>query len=293
MAEGLKGFHPRVAIVGWEQQTNRELADELRERRVRADLLSPSQALVVLEEGDLAIGRLDVLPTLDGVEPGLDSLTELEARGVFVLNRAQALLAAHDKLRTAEHLQQAGLPRPWTIHIRSAGELFVPPLPAVVKPRFGSWGACVFRCETEEELDALLVDLQDTPWFARDGALLQEFIPNDGYDLRVIVAAGHVVGAAGRVAKPGEWRTNVSLGGTRRRVTPTPEASSLAVRAAQAIGADFVGVDLIPSAGGFVVLELNGAVEFDHAYDLPGSDVYCALIEALALPRPAPVLALL
>lgn len=247
---------------------------------------------MLLEAGDVAIGRLDVLPTLDGVEPGLDSLSELAARGVRVVNRPEALLNAHDKLRTAEQLRRAGLPHPRTIHLRGADDLLVAPLPAVVKPRFGSWGAEVFRCETSDELATLLAEIHETAWFARDGALLQEFIPNEGRDLRVIVASGHVVGATERIARPGEWRTNVSLGGRRHRPTPSADAWSLAVRAAKAIGADFVGVDLLPAATGFVVLELNGAVEFDRVYDLADSDVYSALIDALALSRPAPVPAL-
>jgi hypothetical protein len=38
---------------------------------------------------------------------------------------------------------------------------------------------------------------------------------------------------------------------------------------------DLVGVDLLPVDGGaFVALEVNGAVEFDERYSLPGGDVY-------------------
>jgi hypothetical protein len=44
-----------------------------------------------------------------------------------------------------------------------------------------------------------------------------------------------------------------------------------------------VGVDLLPSAGGHVVLELNGAVEFDRGYDIAGNDVFSAVAEALRL----------
>ena len=92
-----------------------------------------------------------------------------------------------------------------------------------------------------------------------------------------------MVGAVERVAAPGEWRTNVSLGGSRRAVEPADEAIRLALAAAAAIDADLVGVDLIPIEGGHLVLELNGAAEFDHAYDLPGSDVYLDAARALAL----------
>ena len=156
--------------------------------------------------------------------------------------------------------------------------------PVVVKPRFGSWGTDVFRCETRGDLARKLAEVCARPWFIRHGALVQELVPPTGYDLRLVVAAGRVVGATERVARPGEWRTNVALGGTRRPTRPSREVCALGVRAAEVIGADLVGVDLLPASGGYVVLELNGAVEFDRAYDLGGSNVFTEAAVALDLP---------
>ena len=50
--------------------------------------------------------------------------------------------------------------------------------------------------------------------------------------------------------------------------------------AAQAIGADLAGVDLLPTRNGFVVLEVNGAVDFRPLYSL-GGDVFTDTVEAL------------
>jgi hypothetical protein len=82
------------------------------------------------------------------------------------------------------------------------------------------------------------------------------------------VAGGRVVGAAFRVAPPGEWRTNIALGGVRREVSePRRDAAALALEAARAIGTSLVGVDLLPdSRGGWIVAELDGAVEFTRDY---------------------------
>ena len=236
-----------------------------------------------LRPGDIVLGRLDVLPTLDGVEPGLLELFLLERRGIPVLNRAAALLASHDKLRTAHELVRSGLPHPRTIHLRPGDELPRTAGPVVVKPRFGSWGKDVFRCVTRAALRECLEDVRTTPWFRRHGALLQELIPPLGYDLRVLVAGGVTVSAIERVAAPGEWRTNISLGGSRRPCVPSPAASALAVAAANAIGGDLVGVDLLPVGDGYTVIELNGAVDFDEDYSLPGTDVYVQIAEALGL----------
>jgi RimK family alpha-L-glutamate ligase len=238
-----------------------------------ADVVGPAD-VAEAEPGDVTVARLDVLPTLDGVEPGLLGLLLLERRGACVVNPAPGLLATHDKLRTARLLASAGLPHPRFEHVRSGLPVVVRP-PLVVKPRFGSWGRDVFRCDDDRAVAACFAALQERPWFRRQGALVQELLPPLGHDLRMVVVGGRVVGAAERVAAPGEWRTNISLGGSARTVVPDDEACALARAAVAVCGADFVGVDLAPLADGrHVVLELNGAVEFDETYALGGRSVY-------------------
>lgn len=109
-------------------------------------------------------------------------------------------------------------------------------------------------------------------------------MPIRGYDLRLLVAGGNVVGASERIAAHGEWRTNVSLGGSLRAIEPPQEARSLAAAAAAAVGADLVGVDLLPGDHGYTVLEPNGAVDFDERYSLGGRDVYLEVAASLGLP---------
>jgi len=98
----------------------------------------------------------------------------------------------------------------------------------------------------------------------------------------VLVAGGEVVGAIERVAAPGEWRTNVALGGTRRPAIPGPRARALALAAAAAVGADLTGVDLLRMGRSYVVLELNGAVDFTAEYSFDGEDVFERVAETLA-----------
>lgn len=276
-----------VAIVGGAETstTNATLAARWRAAGIQACWLRSPAELDSLQEGDVAVARIDVRPTLDGIEPGLFALPPLQRRGVRVVNEPRSLIAAHDKAVTVRRLVAARLPHPSSVWVRTADA--VPDLkpPVVVKPRFGSWGKDVFRCDSRAELEATLAELEARTWFRRLGTLVQQLVPSHGHDLRLLVAGGRVAGAIRRRARPGEWRTNYSLGGTLERVVPPRRACALAVAAAAAIGADFVGVDLLPVGDDWVILELNGAVDFEPTYALAGQDVYEAVASALSLPR--------
>ena len=81
---------------------------------VPGELLTPREALLTLGRGDVALARLDVRQSLDGVEDGLWALERLDEAGIRVLNRPDAVVLAHDKLLTARVLRRAGLPHPRT-----------------------------------------------------------------------------------------------------------------------------------------------------------------------------------
>jgi RimK family alpha-L-glutamate ligase len=246
-----------------------------------SELLDPHTALTSLESGDVALARLDVREGLDGIERGTGELERLAAGGVDVRNPPGTLVVSHDKLLTARALRLAGLPHPHTTLLSPTLPTPVPELPVVLKPRFGSWGRDVERCATLDELDAARVRLQRKPWFREHGALAQELVTPRGWDMRLVVAGGRVVGAACRIARSGEWRTNAALGAQVEPVEPPPLARALALAAARAARADLVGVDLLPTAnGGFVVLELNGAVDFRPVY-APMRDVFSETVAAL------------
>ena len=270
-----------VVIAHRESETNLRLV-EAAPRDVAIEILSPTAAIGSLEPGDAALARLDVLPTIDGIEPGILQVGRLEAEGVRVFNGLRALFATHDKLQTARVLTGAGLPHPGTTHVVAAraGTTLEPPV--VVKPRFGSWGRDVLLCEDRDQVRAALEELSTRPWFRRQGVLVQELVPPLGHDLRIVVAAGQIVGAVRRVTAPGEWRTNVALGAQRLPADPPRAARELALAAAAAAETDLVGIDLMPTSdGGWVVIEMNGAVEFTDAYSLDGN-VFSAAAEALA-----------
>jgi [lysine-biosynthesis-protein LysW]--L-2-aminoadipate ligase len=260
----------RVLLVGSPTPTNDALIDAFRQLGCEAGMI-PGEAPrpTFARSGDVHLGRVGVRPTLDGIEPGLELLRSLETAGACVLNHAGALNACHDKLATARELRRAGIPHPRTTLVSGdvrRDELGVEP-PLIVKPRFGGWGREIFLCPDFEQLDSTLRRVADRRWFQAEGALVQELVPTGGQDIRIIVAGGEVVGAIRRVGVSGEWKTSSLVGGLHR-VKPSRETSTLAVKAAAALGADLVGVDISALWRGATVLDVNGCMGFSHEYSL-------------------------
>jgi gamma-F420-2:alpha-L-glutamate ligase len=249
----------------------------------RSHLLPPRKVLLELNAGDIALNRLDVSHDLDSVEEGIWSVTQLEAQGVRVFNRPPALLSCHDKLLTARLLGRAAVPHPRTRRLESADSADSLRYPVVAKPRFGSWGRDVELCSDAAALARYVSSMRRRSWW-KIGGIVQELVRPLGIDLRVIVAGGTVVGAASRTAAPGEWRTNVAVGGTPNSAVPPSDACELALAATRALGIDFAGVDLLPEGDSWVVLEVNGAVDVRPMYSLE-TDVYTATLRSLQAPR--------
>ncbi len=82
-------------------------------------LVEPAAARHASASSTSGFARLDVLPTLDGVEPGLLDLLWLERGELRVLTTSVRCLATHDKLRTAVALGRAGIPHPRTTLLRA------------------------------------------------------------------------------------------------------------------------------------------------------------------------------
>ncbi len=264
--------------------TNAALSSAFGHAGLAGRTVTPEQLVGEVGDGDLVLNRVDVLPTLDGPCPGLWEVAAVERQGATLLNHPRSLYLAHDKLATATVLGQAGVPHPLSMLVQGIDP---PPglrPPYVVKPRFGSWGRDVFLCRDAEQLAVVLYELSDRAWFGKHGALVQELIGPARDDLRVVVAGGAVVGAVSRIAPAGDWRTNVAAGGRRVRAVPDPDATSLALRAVAALDLDFAGVDLMRDASGaWVVLEVNGAVDFTEEYALDGAGIFDEVVRRITL----------
>ena len=89
---------------------------------------------------------------------------------------------------------------------------------------------------------------------------------------RVIVVGGRAVGAMRRIAQ-GDFRSNAELGGRAESVSPDGEAVRIAERAAALLGLDYCGVDLLPTADGYLLCEVNSNAFFGTFERVTGINV--------------------
>jgi ribosomal protein S6--L-glutamate ligase len=84
-----------------------------------------------------------------------------------------------------------------------------------------------------------------------------------------------------RCAAPGEFCTNVHLGGRPEPVVLDEETAELAVSAARLVGLDYAGVDLVVPRGDerALVLEVNGTPLFRGLLEATGRDMAEPIVE--------------
>jgi ribosomal protein S6--L-glutamate ligase len=237
-------------------------------------------------EGDLL--RLDALivrtmppGSLEQVVFRMDALLQLEAAGVAVLNPPKAIECAVDKYLATARLAAAGLPVPDTLVCEDADVALSAferlGRDVVVKPVFGSEGRGILRVSdpdlalrtfrTLERLSAVLY--------------LQRFVEHEGFDVRVLVLDGAIVGAIKR-RSASDFRTNVSRHAAAEPHDVTGRETDFALRATSTVAARFAGVDLLyDRAGTCYVIEVNAVPGWRAFSRVTGIDVAARVLDAL------------
>ena len=238
------------------------------------------QSLAIFDV-DAVLARIIPDGSLEQIIYRMDSLHWIEKRGVPVMNSPRAIERSVDKFYTTALLQEAGLPTPETVVCEGAADAMAAVLAlgdVVVKPIFGSMGHGMVRMSDPDVAFRVVRALEQT----RAVFYVQRAVDHDGRDVRVFVVGGRVLGAIQRHASNGDWRTNVSRGGSARPFELPPAWEQLALRAAAAVDADYAGVDLLPSRDGTVfVLEVNGIPGWRGLQQATGLDVAGVIVDHL------------
>jgi RimK family alpha-L-glutamate ligase len=255
----------------------------------RAGLTSNSAAIL---DADAVLARIIPDGSLEQIIYRVDALHWIEERGVPVINSPRAIERSVDKFYTTALLHRAGLPTPDTVVCEGATdalEAISAMGDVIIKPLFGSLGHGMVRVSDPDMALRVVRTLEQL----RAVFYVQRVVTHGGRDIRAFIVGNRVLGAIERLAADGEWRTNVSRGAAVRPFELPAEWRDLALGAAAAVGADYAGVDLLPSNDGSVFVgEVNGIPGWRGLQGATGLDVAGAIVEHVirrAEARNAPV----
>ncbi len=241
-------------------------------------------ALELKTTTDLMVAVGEALQTPDFVlfwDKDIYLAQRLEAMGVRVFNSARSIELCDNKILTAQALVQAGVRTPKTLvapktyegtgysnqsFLEKAVQILGYPL--IVKEAYGSFGAQVHLVEAWEQLLEVVAQIHHKPF------ILQEFIESSkGRDIRVNVVGGKVIASMLR-HNENDFRSNITNGGSMDRVEITEAQAEEAVKACQALGLDFAGVDVLFGPDGEpIICEVNSNPHFKSTYQCTGVDL--------------------
>jgi ribosomal protein S6--L-glutamate ligase len=230
-----------------------------------------------LEGYDAVIPRIGASITFYG----LAVLRQFEMMGVWPLNESVAIGRSRDKLRALQLLARKGIGLPVTAFAHSddfADDVIAIAggAPVVIKLLEGTQGIGVVLGETHNSAKSVIEAFRGV----KVNIMVQEFIKEaGGSDIRCLVIGDRVIAAMKRQGAEGDFRSNLHRGGNAKLIKITPEERSTATRAANIMGLNVCGVDLLRSKHGPVVMEINSSPGLEGIENATGTDIAKEIIQ--------------
>lgn len=208
-------------------------------------------------------------------EYGLAVVRQFEVAGVPTVNSALAINVSRDKWRTLQVLTERGVAIPASVLVRTAQDLeavveLLGGPPFIVKKVQGAQGVGVMLAESVAGLGSML----ETLWGLGQNVIVQRYVAEcQGRDVRVIVVGDRVIGGMRRQARAGEFRANIHRGGGGEAIELPESYRQAALAAMAATGLHVGGVDMLESAQGPLVLEVNSSPGFEGLEQATGADI--------------------
>ena len=211
-----------------------------------------------------------VLPTPDAIIPrigasrtfyGTAMVRHFEMMEVFSTSGNLAIARSRDKLRSLQVLSRNSVDMPRTVFASNKSNAkdvieLSGGAPLVLKILEGTQGVGVVLVDSEKAAKSVL----DAFYGMDVNLLVQEYIEEaGGADIRAFVVNGEVVGAMKRQGAEGDFRSNLHQGGSATLYKLNRKEKATAIAAAKAMGLGVCGVDMIPSARGPLVMEVNSS----------------------------------
>jgi len=214
---------------------------------------------------------------------GAAVVRQFELMGSLSANSSASISRSRDKLRALQLIGNSGVEMPVTGYVHLSRDIesvlkTVGQPPYVIKLLEGTQGRGVVLTETMEAAISAIETMKKID----ANILIQEFInESKGEDIRAIVVGDKVVASMKRKAKPGEFRSNVHLGGSVEKYELNKQEEESAIKAAKVLGLSVAGVDLIQSNRGPLVLEVNSSPGLEGIEKASGVNVADKIIEYL------------
>lgn len=214
---------------------------------------------------------------------GTAVVRQFEMQGVYTLNESVAITRSRDKLRALQLLARKGVGLPRTAFAHAPDDTasvmqLVGGAPMVIKLIEGTQGSGVVLAETATAASSVIDAFRGLDAYF----LVQEFVREaQGCDIRCFVVGDEVVASMQRTASSGEFRSNLHRGGSASPVEITAAERRTALRAAKIMGLNVAGVDLLRSATGPMVMEVNSSPGLEGIEAASGIDIASRIIELI------------
>ncbi len=215
---------------------------------------------------------------------GTAVVRQFQEMDVYCANTAHGILNSRDKLRSLQILSRHHLGIPKTNFVRDKKDVLpaierVGNAPVIIKLIEGTQGIGVLLAESTKSAEAIIELLQSQ----KQNVLVQKFVAESkGKDIRALVVGDRVVAAMRRVAQGQEFRSNVHRGGVAEAVELSEEYKSTAVKAAQILGLQVAGVDMLEGKDGPQIMEVNSSPGLEGIENCTQLDIAGAIIDYIA-----------
>ncbi|MGH2346355.1 MAG: lysine biosynthesis protein LysX [Chloroflexota bacterium] len=209
------------------------------------------------------------------------ALRVLNGWGIPTINAATVVDLCGDKLLTSQALVRDGVPTPRTLlaltpesaltAIESLG------YPCILKPLVGSWGRLLARVNDRDAAEAVLEHKATLGNYQHGIFYIQELIAKPGRDIRAFVVGDATIAAIYRFSN--HWITNTARGATTANCPVTAELDDICLRAARSVGGGLLAIDVVESASGLQVIEVNATMEFRNSITPTGVDIPGRIVE--------------
>lgn len=277
----------KIAILSANSKlySTKKLLEAIRKRGHEGVVINHSLCHVMIEEEKpVLLYNNQIIEGIDAIIPrigasvtdyGCAVVRQFEMMKIFTTVKSQAIMRSRNKLRSLQILSKAGVQIPKTVFANQTKDIdnlikLVGGPPVIIKLLEGTQGVGVVLAESGKAAKSTI----EAFYGLKTNVLIQEYIAEaNGADVRAFVIGNKVVAAIRRQGHPGDFRSNLHLGGKAETIVLSQEEEKAALQSAKALGLKVAGVDMIQSNRGPMIMEVNSSPGLEGIQKTTGINV--------------------